>query len=196
MIDQENDILKEESLGKTLRKDFLYGLIVVMPIVATIWLVMISIEIFSGPISAIFGQKIPPFFSFILTLITITLIGLLARNIIGRALISFLERLMNRIPIINIIYKSTKQIVNAFSFNKQSLLSAVLVEYPRKGIWALGFITRTNVSGLIDKFLDFFFSFEVIFLSVFLSVAELMVLPEKNDRNLLEKIFQEKLFNL
>ncbi|MFT5170430.1 MAG: putative membrane protein, partial [Candidatus Marinamargulisbacteria bacterium] len=78
----EEEKIKGESLGKTFRKDFLYGLIVVLPIVATAWLVLIVIELISGPISLIFGQSIPASLSFILSIIIITLVGLLARNII------------------------------------------------------------------------------------------------------------------
>ena len=139
---------KEESFSKALQKDFLYGLIVVIPVVATIWLVIFVVNLFSGPIGALLPQKIPVTISFVLTLILITLIGIAARNIIGRAVLVFFEGLFARIPIINIIYRSTTQIVNAFKFKDKSLLSAALVEYPRKGMWALAFVTKKDAAGL------------------------------------------------
>jgi len=134
-----------------IKRDFLYGLIVILPILATVWIVKVTINLISGPINSLFGQKAPLLVSFLLTIAIILLVGIAARNIIGKAILTFIEKLFKRIPIINMIYRSTKQIVNAFSFSNKNLLSAVLVEYPRKGILALGFITKETVSGIQDK---------------------------------------------
>jgi len=135
--------------GLNLKRDFLYGMILILPVAGTIWLVSVTIELFSGPMSALFGRKLPGFASFLLTLLLITLVGILARNIIGRAVLTWFELLMSRIPIVNIIYKSIKQVVNAFSF-QQKMLATVLVEYPRKGMFALGFLTRESANGVVD----------------------------------------------
>jgi len=135
---------------KNLKKDFFYGLMVILPIIATIWLVWFFINLISGPMSTLFGQKIPPLVSFILSMIFIMVIGIAARNLIGKIIINFIENFMDRLPIINTVYKSTKQIINAFRLQNKKLLSAVLVEYPRKGVWALAFITRDTVTGLTD----------------------------------------------
>ncbi|MCP4049297.1 MAG: DUF502 domain-containing protein [bacterium] len=156
MNKQENDINSAPEKSKTnifirnARNDFLYGLFVILPSIATIGILIFMIDLISGPVSVLFGQKIPTIASFFITLVFITTIGMAARNILGKALLSYFENIMNKIPIINTVYKSTKQILTAFSFKKKGLLSAVLVEYPRKGTWALGFITKEQVSGLID----------------------------------------------
>jgi len=143
---------KEHSEKKhfNLKRDFFYGLFLVLPVIATIWVVLFSIDLISGPVSSIFGKSIPNALSFIMTIIFITLIGVLARNLIGRVAIGYIEKLMSRIPIINIVYKSFKQVITAFSFQDKKLMSAVLVEYPRKGMWALGFLTREDPSGIYN----------------------------------------------
>lgn len=145
-----DDKKTEHKKGLNLKRDFLYGMILILPVAGTIWLVTITIDLFSVPMSILFGRKIPGFASFLLTLVVITLVGILARNIIGKAVFTWFELLMSRIPIINIIYKSIKQVVNAFSFQKK-MLATVLVEYPRKGMFALGFLTREHASGLRDR---------------------------------------------
>ena len=58
---------------------------------------------------------------------------------------------MKKIPVISEIYSSTKQLVEAFSFNNKQLMDCVLVEFPRAGAWSIGFITNTEVQCLIDK---------------------------------------------
>jgi uncharacterized membrane protein len=150
--DNDNDNgSKSESLIKSLRRDFFYGLILILPTVATIILVIFFVNLISGPISSLFGKKIPLIVNFLITISLITITGIAARNFIGAAILKFAEDLIKRIPIINKIYKSTKQIVNAFSFKDKNLLGAILVEYPKKGTWALGFLTKDDASGLMSK---------------------------------------------
>ncbi len=142
---------KENSLLKHLKKDFFYGLIVILPLIATIWLVWFIINIISGPISSIFGQKIPVIISFFISLFLIAGIGIAARNFLGKLILNFIEDLMHRIPVVNTIYKSSKQLVHAFTLKDRQFLSAVLVEYPRKDVWALAFVTSDFVEGVTDK---------------------------------------------
>ncbi|MFC1752075.1 DUF502 domain-containing protein, partial [Thermoproteota archaeon] len=106
-----NDMKEPESSAlnsfiKNLRTNFLYGLFVMLPIFATIGLVIFLVNLISVPLSALTIQKIPPLVSFFLTIIILTFIGFAARNIIGRAILRFFEYWMTRIPIISIIYKS------------------------------------------------------------------------------------------
>tara|TARA_Y100001970_G_scaffold274093_1_gene373302 strand:- start:229 stop:849 length:621 start_codon:yes stop_codon:yes gene_type:complete len=140
----------KESISQRFRRNFLYGLIVILPVAVTFWLLKLLINLFSGPFSSLFGDQVPEVVFFIVGIILIALVGFIARNIIGRYLLKIIEGIMTRIPIIKTIYGSVKQIVTAFSFQNKGLLSAVLVEYPRKGIWALGFLTQENVVGLLD----------------------------------------------
>ena len=142
---------QEQSLAKTLRNDFFYGLIVLLPLIATIFLVKFSVEIFSGPFNAILPANIPIIINFLISISLITLVGLAARNIIGKAILDFFQNTISKIPFINTIYNSSTQLVNAFSFKNKNFLSAVLIEYPRKGMWALAFLTKSDIQGLVDK---------------------------------------------
>ncbi len=141
----------EQSLARNLRNDFFYGLIVLLPLIATIVLVKFSIDIFSGPLNVILPANIPAFINFLISISLITLVGLAARNIIGKAVLDFFQKSISKIPFINTIYKSSTQLVNAFSFKNKNFLSAVLVEYPRKGTWALAFLTKNEIKGLVDS---------------------------------------------
>lgn len=137
----------KETTSQTLRRNFLYGMMVILPIFATVWLVHLIIQVFSGPISSLLGSEINMFISFFLTLIVITSVGFFARNFIGKAMIDFLEGVVTKVPIVNKVYQSTKQIIHAFSVQDSSKMQPVMVEYPRKGIWAMGFLTNDSVSG-------------------------------------------------
>ena len=109
----------EDNKGFDIKTDFLYGLVVILPIVVTVWLIKVSIQLFSGPIYYVLGQKIPLLISLFITLVFITFIGVLARNIIGKMLINYFGKIMGKIPIVSIVYKSIKQVIGSFSFNKK-----------------------------------------------------------------------------
>ena len=85
-----------------------------------------------------------------MSLFLITLIGWLSLTFIGQRLVSFFENILNKIPILRTIYSSAEQLMENFSQNKKSKKSVVLVQYPRQGIWAVGFATREN-QGIISK---------------------------------------------
>ena len=126
-----------------LKTTFLYGLFVIIPIALTIWIVVSLIQLISGPISSLFGQSISQLSSFGLSILLITVVGFLAKNYLGQAVINTIESILLKIPLIRLIYKSIKQVANSLSF-KQKALSCVLIEYPRKGTYALGWITNEN----------------------------------------------------
>lgn len=82
----------------------------------------------------------------------VTLIGLLARNYIGRRLIDLVDNIMLRVPLLNKIYGTIKQVNRAFtSSKKSSFQTVVLVEYPRKGIYSVGFITSEQAQEVYEK---------------------------------------------
>ncbi|MBT5856254.1 DUF502 domain-containing protein [bacterium] len=132
-----------------IRTNFLYGLVVLLPIIATFWLVYFSIDLLSGPISAVFGKKIPLIFSFVLTMVSITFIGLLTRHLVGRTVIGYMEGIIKRIPVVNLIYNSFKQVIDAVSF-QDKMMQAVMIQYPREGTWALAFVTQEHPSPLMS----------------------------------------------
>lgn len=89
---------------------------------------------------------------FVLTLILVLGAGFLANNIFGRRLIALMEWLVGRLPIIKSIYYGVKQIIDAFSTQQRSAFQrVVLVEYPRRGMWALAFLTGADFAELEQK---------------------------------------------
>ncbi|WP_373538456.1 DUF502 domain-containing protein [Chamaesiphon sp.] len=140
-----------------LKNDLIAGLLVVIPLATTIWL---SINVATWVINFLTSipkqidpfDGLPPVLVSILNLLvgltapllTILLIGLMARNIAGKWLLDFGERVLQAIPLAGAVYKTLKQLLETLlkdSGNK--FRRVVLVEYPRKGIWALAFVTGT-----------------------------------------------------
>ena len=140
-----------------LKNDFIAGLLVVIPLATTIWL---TINIASWVIN--FLPQIPkqlnpfdglnPILSYCLNLsvgfavpiVCILIIGLMARNIAGKWLLDFGERILQSIPLAGAVYKTLKQILETlFKDSKSKFRRVVMIEYPRRGIWSLGFVTGT-----------------------------------------------------
>ncbi len=93
-----------------------------------------------------------PGFGLVVALVLITLIGFLAANIVGRAVVNFSERLLGRMPLVRGIYRSLKQIFETILPNKGDMFSKVgLVEYPRKGVWSLVFIGGDKDTEINEK---------------------------------------------
>jgi uncharacterized membrane protein len=135
-------------LGRKLRAQFLAGILVIVPIGATILILIWIFDAIDGilqpVIKDIFGQVIPGV-GFAVTMVLIYLAGVIASNVAGRALIRYGETLLARVPVVRQLYTSTKQILESFSTGDQSsLMQVVLVEFPRKGIRTIGFITNES----------------------------------------------------
>jgi uncharacterized membrane protein len=87
-----------------------------------------------------------------MAVVAITLVGILARYYIGKRLIDFADNLMLRVPVLNKIYGTIKQVDQAFtSGKKSSFQTVVLVEYPREGIYSVGFITNEHADEVYEK---------------------------------------------
>lgn len=129
-----------------LRTYFFTGILVLFPLIATIyilWSVFSFLENLLDPILFYFLGHSFPGLGFFLSLILILLIGLFGRNILGKKIISFGERLLFRIPLVRTIYTTVKQIMEAlFGGRTYVFEKVVLIEYPRKGLYQLGFVTR------------------------------------------------------
>ncbi|WP_026098203.1 DUF502 domain-containing protein [Kamptonema formosum] len=148
-----------------LKNDLIAGLLVVIPLATTIWL---TFTIASWVID--FLTKIPkqinPFdglhpilvnllnllVGLAVPLLSILLIGLMARNIAGRWLLDVGERLLQAIPFAGSVYKTLKQLLETILKDSNSKFRRViLVEYPRQGVWAIGFVTGTISSDIQSK---------------------------------------------
>lgn len=137
-------------MGKQKRKYFITGLLIVLPILITIYLVVSLFSFFDNILGryisrftlAYFGYKIPGL-GLLLFMILVFVMGFFATNFIGRRLLLYVESLWFRFPIVKKVYPAAKQITKfLFSPTLQGKRQkVVLVEYPRKGIYSLGFAT-------------------------------------------------------
>lgn len=147
---QTGERINVETIIRHLRKTFIAGLFIIIPIGITIFILKFLFNLADG----ILGSYIDRFFSLVthqelhmpgLGMITgavvIYLTGLLATNIIGSKLLKIGEALLTRIPIVKSIYTSSKQLTQVFQEGKSSYRRAVFVDWPRPGVRAIGFVT-------------------------------------------------------
>ena len=144
------------SLFAKLRNYFITGIVVLVPIGITLYLTKFFISISSKliPYDLNPNNYLPfaiPGLEIILSIIFITIIGGLSLSFIGKRILKFVNDLFKRIPILRTIYSAIGQMTESFAPKKGSKKkSVVLIEYPRKGSWAVGFATKDN-KGEISK---------------------------------------------
>lgn len=135
-------------LIRTLRKHFLAGILVVVPIGVVILILVWFFSTIDGllqpAIEFIFGREITGL-GFAISLVLIYLAGVLASNIVGRRLIRFGESILARVPVLKQLYSGSKQVVAGLSgtgLNKAAFREVVLVEFPRDGMKTIAFVTN------------------------------------------------------
>lgn len=132
------------------RRYFINGLLILLPGVITIYVLVFGLvtvdSIFGNVIKRLVGYHIPGVGS-ILTILLILATGIFTTNVIGRKIFEWAERLLLGIPILKNIYQGVEQIVKAFSnsTDRERFQGVVLVEYPRNGIYSLGFVTNEGI---------------------------------------------------
>lgn len=89
--------------------------------------------------------------SFSLLVIIIFMIGLIAKNIFGKKIINAFERLLSKIPLIRGVYSATRQIIDTFQNSGSNFKKVVLVEYPKQGVYSVGFVTKETTNFLNSK---------------------------------------------
>jgi uncharacterized membrane protein len=134
-----------EKIKRTIKSTFFAGLVVVVPIVITAfalyWLFAFLDGFLSPLIHGVIGREIPGL-GIVTEVVIIFLVGVIATNVLGSRLLKLLQDLLMRIPLVKTIYPTIKQIVEAFHpSSSSSFKKVVLVEYPKSGILALGFLT-------------------------------------------------------
>tara|TARA_Y100000588_G_scaffold305401_1_gene328715 strand:- start:7654 stop:8349 length:696 start_codon:yes stop_codon:yes gene_type:complete len=143
------------SVIRSLRNAFLTGLLLLTPLGVTLWIGHWLVNTIGGPFSNNLLIFIPEewrqienlqiIWNILATLILvsgITFLGYLSRYFVGRWALRITENILNKVPFINTVYKTVKQIVETFSTQHKAVFKkTVLLEYPRKGIWAVGFLT-------------------------------------------------------
>jgi uncharacterized membrane protein len=131
----------------SLRVVFGRGLMFIVPIVITIWVLNMLFNAIDGIISPLFDQILGrhiPGLGFVSMIVLILVIGVLSRNLMGKALVRYFERFMSTLPLARTIYSSTKDLINAFRPGGagRSFRQVVLIEYPRQGCLTVGFVTN------------------------------------------------------
>ena len=133
-----------------MRKYFITGLLILVPLAITLWVVNLVIGTMDQSLlllparwqpEVLFGFRIPGLGT-ILTLLIIFLTGVATRNFVGKQVVQLWEGLLIRIPVVNSIYSSVKQVSDTlFSSSGNAFRKAVLVQYPRAGSWTIAFLT-------------------------------------------------------
>jgi len=135
---------------------FIRGLITLLPLLVTIWLLWFMFSFLDGILGNIItlflGRSIPGL-GFVLIIFLILLSGYFATHIFGVKLFKFGEELISRVPIVKGIYSSAKQINDVLFVHKgtEEFRKACIVEYPRKGIWSIGFVTSDTAAEIEAK---------------------------------------------
>jgi len=144
---------KRPGLFAGLRASFLTGIVVIAPVGLTIWLLWSATGWVDGVVLPLVPETIQPEkyiginlrgVGLIIFLLFTIIVGWIAKGLIGRSLINFAEGLVDRMPVVRTIYSGIKQISETvFAQSERSFERACMIEYPRKGIWAIGFISTT-----------------------------------------------------
>ena len=149
-------IKKKKSFTLKLRNYFFTGVIVLIPIGFTLYLSKFLINfstklIPSGLNPNTYLPYAIPGIEIILTIIFITVVGGLSLTFIGKKFLQIIDDLFKRMPILRTIYSAIGQMTDSFREQEGNKKSVVLVEYPRKGSWAVGFATKENTGEIIAK---------------------------------------------
>tara|TARA_B100001248_G_C27206157_1_gene373571 strand:- start:51 stop:665 length:615 start_codon:yes stop_codon:yes gene_type:complete len=145
----------KKSIFSKLRNNFIAGIVVLIPIGITLYLTLFLIRI-SGNIipKEINPNNYLPFnipgVEILMALLIITLIGWLSLSFLGKKFFEYFNNILKKIPILRTIYSAIGQMTESFAKPDNKQKSVVLLEYPRKGVWAVGFATKEN-EGLIKN---------------------------------------------
>ena len=147
---------KRKSISLTIRNYFIAGVVVLIPIGFTLYLTKILIGISSNLIPKNLNPNhyLPfdiPGVEILISLILITIVGGISLSFFGRRILKLIDDLFKRIPFLRTVYSAIVQMTETFSKKDDNKKSVVLVEYPRKGVWAVGFATKENTGEMAEK---------------------------------------------
>jgi uncharacterized membrane protein len=143
----------------SLRRYMVAGVLVWLPILATIWVVSFMLHIMDRTLlllppsyrpQALVGFALPGA-GLVLALAIVLLTGLLVTNLIGRRFVIWGEELLNRIPVVRSIYGGVKSFTESVLSQSKSFRQVVMVEYPREGVWSIGFLTSEDVPEVSER---------------------------------------------
>ena len=147
---------KKKSITLLLRNYFITGVVVLIPIGFTLYLskVLISLSSRILPENINPNSYLPyeiPGIEILISLIFITIVGGLSLSFLGKRILKIIDDLFKRIPFLRTIYSAIVQMTETFSKKDNDKKSVVLIEYPRKGVWAVGFATKENTGEMAKK---------------------------------------------
>ena len=147
---------KKRSLNLILRNYFITGVVVLIPIGFTLYLSKILIGLSSKilPENINPNSYLPyeiPGIEILISIIFITIVGGLSLSFLGKRILKLIDDLFKRIPFLRTIYSAIVQMTETFSNKDNDKKSVVLIEYPRKGVWAVGFATKENTGEMAKK---------------------------------------------
>jgi len=146
------------------RNNFIVGLLVLLPAIVTVlllgWFIATVNSLFLEPVARLLRPYLPEVYlqnvakgvMLIIVILLIVAIGFVSKSLLGRRLINYIEWIFVKIPMINKVYSAIREITSAFSGTGKTMFSkVVMVEYPRKGMYAIGFITSEEMGEIQDK---------------------------------------------
>ena len=147
---------KKKSLTLILRNYFITGVVVLIPIGFTLYLTKFIIGISSNIIPQNINPNsyLPyaiPGIEILISIVLITIVGGLSLSFLGKRVLKLIDDLFKKIPFLRTIYTAILQMTESFSNKDNDKKSVVLVEYPRKGVWAVGFATKENKGEMAKK---------------------------------------------
>ena len=147
---------KKKSLALVLRNYFITGVVVLIPIGFTLYLSKFLITLSSKIIPENINPNsyLPysiPGIEILISIIFITIVGGLSLSFLGKKILKLIDDLFKRIPFLRTIYSAILQMTETFSNKENDKKSVVLIEYPRKGVWAVGFATKENTTEMATK---------------------------------------------
>lgn len=151
---------RRKEVGKKLRAQFITGIVIIVPIGAAIlilrWLFLAIDNVLQPLAQSLLGYTIPGL-GLGITVVIIFLAGVVATNVIGRRLIRYGESLLARVPLFRYLYTGIKQILQSFATPREGgFLQVVLVEFPKQGMRAIGFVTSESAAESEEKLLNVF----------------------------------------
>jgi len=147
---------KRKSISLKLRNYFITGVVVLIPIGFTLYLSKVLIGISSKLIPKNLNPNhyLPfdiPGVEILISILLITIVGGLSLSFFGRRILKLIDDLFKRIPFLRTVYSAIVQMTETFSKKDDNKKSVVLIEYPRKGVWAVGFATKENTGEMSEK---------------------------------------------
>ena len=157
-------------MGNKIKNSFLAGLAITIPIALTVYVLQFIFKIaitlggeVSDPLTQLVDVTFPGFdllssiIGLMIVIIYLIVVGALVRNVLGKRVVKWIEKVFKNIPLIGMIYTTSKQIIESLSGGStNSFQKVVYIQYPRKGIWTLGFVTSESTNESSEEFYHLF----------------------------------------